>query len=457
MGDEEEDVFVEEKEEELDEESLRKVEEGVDNAFAKAAPSAAFSATVRYDFRYAEDLQGSSLPQGISAFKSLLPFSQPPPSAAQQLADLLSGTFPWQCSVCTLLNEPGSKVCSVCGASPPPLPSIPFPDLSSKPKDSDPSSVASSSVPSASQGDESSQVPNEQELSAESSSNIISNEESLFTIIKMKDCASFVSLRRETGLCCDTKLLGNSGPFFENWTITMDILLPQLPSNEPLPLLSCFHDPSHARSTKETVVYPNGSVGIFDALSDKPETWIKPGVWTRITIRYGPGDASNFSNRKLAIFVNGKKSIEIDKGIFHEPCGRFSIPSEGFLLFGGDIPEAEGVCVRYVDFTSRCITDSEVKTRLHSSVYSQWQQESASSEAQLFASKSLKPLYKRPPFVWEEIAYISEFGDAMVEGTGLDGASSILELFEFSLLLLQECFKNSKVPLTCSLLKSCKS
>jgi hypothetical protein len=144
-----------------------------------------------------------------------------------------------------------------------------------------------------------------------------------------------------------------------------------------------------------------------------------------VTIRYGPGDASNYSNRKLTIFTNGKKSVEIDKGIFHDPCGRFSIPSEGFLLFGGDIPEAEGVCVRYVDFSGQCISDSEVKTRLHSSVYSQWQQEAASSEAQIFAAKSLKPLYKRPPFVWEEIAYISEFGDAMVEGTGLDGASSI--------------------------------
>ena len=272
MAEVEEEEFVEEKEEELDEESIEKVVVGVDEAFAKPKPSTNFSSTLRFDFRYSEENKESSLPQGISAFKSIQPFSLPPPpptSAAQQLAELLSGTFPWQCSECTLFNEPGIKSCGACGASPPP-PSISFPDLASLAPAQDssvehPSESSSSVAESQPHGDEADKLKGKEDSVV---SEKASSADDLYSIVQMKDCASFLSLHQLTGLRCDTSTLANESPFFENWTISMDILIPQLPTNEPLPLLSCFHDPTRTRSTKEAVVYPNGSVGIFDVISD---------------------------------------------------------------------------------------------------------------------------------------------------------------------------------------------
>lgn len=82
-----------------------------------------------------------------------------------------------------------------------------------------------------------------------------------------------------------------------------------------------------------------------------------------------------------------------------------------------------GVDVRYVEFSNRCLTDAEIRVAKSKSIYLQFK--SAAPDDEIRHSLALQPLYKRPPPVWSEMAYVSEFGDASVEGTALAGASSV--------------------------------
>ena len=102
------------------------------------------------------------------------------------------------------------------------------------------------------------------------------------------------------------------------------------------------------------------------------------------------------------------------------------MPKDGFLLFASKNPEAmPGTSIRYLRFDSEHLDDAGIRSAQLTSVFSQWQREKAAASADFLQQLSLKSLYKRPPAVWQELAYICEFGDATVEGTGLDGATSI--------------------------------
>lgn len=102
------------------------------------------------------------------------------------------------------------------------------------------------------------------------------------------------------------------------------------------------------------------------------------------------------------------------------------MPKDGLLLFASQDPmQMPGASVRFAEFHNRALTNDEVRKITHASIYSQWQSDAAKAQADLFNSLALQPLYKRPPFVWQEIAFISEFGDASVEATGIEGASSV--------------------------------
>ncbi len=256
--------------------------------------------------------------------------------------------------------------------------------------------------------------------------------------------------------------------YFEEWTLSMDVKFDELPGVSQA-ILQCHADHQHLRHTVESLLYATGGVGVFEETTEDPSLFMQPGQWTRLTLRFGPalspastgsssgsfGRPASFGDdphvdtarftlrgrgmpyggaggvnppmpRVLTVFVNGKKALELKKGVFDARGGRFSIPRAGFLLFAGqDAQQMHGVHLRYLEFVGRALSDSQVKKAQHASVYSQWQTEAAQAKADRLASLALRSLYKRPPFVWQEMSYICEFGDAKLEGTGLEGACSI--------------------------------
>ena len=116
--------------------------------------------------------------------------------------------------------------------------------------------------------------------------------------------------------------------------------------------------------------------------------------------------------------MNGRQTSKIRKGVFDSGGGRFSIPADGFKLFVSQDPtRMTGTAVRCIRFNSGWVSDEQLRSQQLSSVYSQWLEEVAREDADLTARLSLSELYKRPPPVWQDAAYIAEFGDASVEGT----------------------------------------
>jgi hypothetical protein len=162
------------------------------------------------------------------------------------------------------------------------------------------------------------------------------------------DSASYVSLRSCAFMKVDLTCL-NSKKHFESWTITMDMKIDSLPEAGQA-LLQCSADESKLRQTVETEIYPMGSVGIFEEIADI-KTWLKPGKWNRVTIRFGG------TPRTLTTFLNGIKSISVHKPVFDTASGRFAIPAGGLLLFAAQDPrKMPGVHIRSETRpTTRCL------------------------------------------------------------------------------------------------------
>eukprot|EP00729_Bicosta_minor_P009922 gene9922-5877_t len=230
----------------------------------------------------------------------------------------------------------------------------------------------------------------------------------------------------------------------DSWTLTMEVKIDSLPTETPHAILQCNANEHGIQSTVEAELHGIGALTIFDEMPK--DVFFKPGRWNRISIRYGSaalarpqmdmhgrGNMHSYMEqasrgpppRKLSVFINGKLSVELSKGVFTDQ-GRFSMPKDGFLLFASNNPEAmPGTSIRYLRFDSEHLDDAGIRSAQLTSVYSQWQREKAAADADFLRQLSLKDLYKRPPAVWQELAYICEFGDATVEGTGLDGATSV--------------------------------
>lgn len=175
------------------------------------------------------------------------------------------------------------------------------------------------------------------------------------------------------------------------WTISMDIRLSALPESDPIPLLSCSADTGASKGTSELFVYPTGAVTVFDEEPTDPRTLLKPGQWTRVTVRFGKTSESK-DKRVLSVFINGKASItDLHKYDFRPNGGRFAIPMAGFLLFAGKDPGTmPGIDVRYVEFTNRCLSDTEVRVGKSQSIYRQFKQ--AAPDDDIRRSLALQPL-----------------------------------------------------------------
>eukprot|EP00808_Paulinella_micropora_P012931 g61981.t1 len=230
-------------------------------------------------------------------------------------------------------------------------------------------------------------------------------ESPLSTLHKPEDAASFLSLNPMTFLHLDLKSLESSTEFKE-WTITLDIKLNDLPRDTAMGILQCHDDPKQpARTveaelyparTVEAELYPVGAIGIFEEISQKTQTFLKPHVWNRVSLRFGG------SPKALSVFVNGKLSVgPINKGVMAS-TNRFHVPAAGFLLLAAQDPLAipGGAHIRWIEFQGSYLQDNEVRKSQHGSVYSQWLTEARRDRATLLSALSLAPLYKRPPMAW---------------------------------------------------------
>eukprot|EP00478_Filoreta_tenera_P000084 GABV01000084.1.p1 GENE.GABV01000084.1~~GABV01000084.1.p1 ORF type:complete len:285 (-),score=73.45 GABV01000084.1:571-1425(-) len=163
-------------------------------------------------------------------------------------------------------------------------------------------------------------------------------------------------------------------------------------------------------------------------------TLIKPGRWQRVTITMG---GQFGTDRQMRTFVNGQPCATIQKGVFNTPDARFALnAATGALLFGSVKPEAmPGLSVKFVEVYAGTRSAEMVKSLTHAnSVFSQWQLDQKRSRDAMAGQLSLSSLYKRPPPMWLDSAFVGEFGDAFVENTGLEGGSIYGGIRVFSLV-----------------------
>ncbi len=93
-----------------------------------------------------------------------------------------------------------------------------------------------------------------------------------------------------------------------------------------------------------------------------------------------------------------------------------------FCLFGNGNSNGNGVLVRYVELQRGAITAERVRTDAQKNrIYSTWERDRLEALRVLQASLSLASLFKKPPPVWAHPSIVAEFGDAYLEGSGVEG------------------------------------
>jgi len=264
----------------------------------------------------------------------------------------------------------------------------------------------------------------------------IKSDEELYQLHSVPGSASHVSLLNNAFMKIDTSSLppSTTSKFHEDWTISMEMRVSALPeTKKALSLLQCHSKPSSLRETVEAelTLRPNstteGVVGIFDYEEKKEDKkknlpFFQAEKWQTVTLRFG-GSAK----RTLDVFINGKKLQTVDKGVFNRNVkgGRFSIPLDGFLLFAPDlnartkvvskgVDAKSKVDVRFIQFSRKAMSEAEILRSKGASVWSQYLRDTEEAEKAVFQTLALKPLFKRPPFVWQAQAYLCEFGDAIL-------------------------------------------
>jgi len=165
-------------------------------------------------------------------------------------------------------------------------------------------------------------------------------------------------------------------------------------------------------------------------------SWLKPGKWSRVVITFGK-DARN--QRRFTTYVNSKKCVSISaesRGIFARKDDRFSLNAASFLLFSSsnDALMPGGVRIKHLEVRNHCLSAAKVGEQAYANrIWSPWAIAREREEERRRQSMSLQALYKRPPPVWMHPAFLGEFGDAFLEGTGLQGGTVAVSLAMFNL------------------------
>ncbi|KAL6068400.1 Component of oligomeric Golgi complex 3 [Balamuthia mandrillaris] len=244
---------------------------------------------------------------------------------------------------------------------------------------------------------------------------------------EQRDRSTALVVPPQTFLNCKLDLSPNGGVNINDYTLIMDVWLEDLPKDS----LSLYQANYQQRPTEgEAYIIKTGGVGIFGEYGVR-EAWVRPKRWTRIVVTVGG------SPRCMTTYVNGKLCAKVEKGVFHTADGRFAVNTESIMLFNSTKESfMPGVKVKYVEFRPFMMTLEAVKESAQlNRIYSFWEVEKEQEEQRKFEHLSLQSLYKRPPPVWIHPAFLGEFGDAFLEGTGLEGGSLYPSFAVFSMAI----------------------
>lgn len=187
----------------------------------------------------------------------------------------------------------------------------------------------------------------------------------------------------------------------------------------------------------------SGRVGIFD-FEDAKGAKVKSNRWQRVTV--------SVAGSSMATYVDGELCYASD----HLPGGkddRYSLSTQGLQLFGSSKPQLMpgGILVRYVSpsllssDTNRFLQvrsealDAEAvrASTFNNRIVDVQGLRSRAQRRRLMAKLSLAPLrlQRQAQPIWTEGSFLAEFGDAFLEGTGLEGGNilSALKIAELTL------------------------
>lgn len=144
--------------------------------------------------------------------------------------------------------------------------------------------------------------------------------------------------------------------------------------------------------------------------------------------------------RLLTTYVNSKKCAVISsnyRGVVAETDGRFSINPQELFLFGSNSHAAmPGLTVRYVELRRGCLSEERVKLEAQKNrLYSTWEKDRQAELDKLRGNLALSALFKTPPPIWAHPSIMSEFADAYLEGSGLEGGDLSMSSAVYSLLV----------------------
>jgi hypothetical protein len=220
------------------------------------------------------------------------------------------------------------------------------------------------------------------------------------------------------------------------WTITMDLKIAD-EAKIPHEGISLVHTSLvHAEETKgktklnqsngEAMINCDGGVGQLGTFGDVSKARIEPGKWHRIVICIKCATQAN-EKGELRTWIDTVPGCVLKSDEVAAP-GRFELDTEHLFLFSSsDAAMMPGnVLLRTVRVEQRLSTDATVlEDRARDKIISMLNEERIKKIDAQRAGLSLASLFSKPRPIWSTPALIGTFGDAFIEGTGLDGSSCL--------------------------------
>ena len=220
------------------------------------------------------------------------------------------------------------------------------------------------------------------------------------------------------------------------WTITMDLKIAD-EAKIPHEGISLVHTSLvHAEETKgrtklnqsngEAMINCDGGVGQLGTFGDVSKARVEPGKWHRIVICVKCATQAN-EKGELRTWIDTVPGCVLKSDAVAAP-GRFELDTEHLFLFSSsDAAMMPGnVLLRTVRVEQRLSTDATVlEDRARDKIISMLNEERIKKIDAQRAGLSLASLFSKPRPIWSTPALIGTFGDAFIEGTGLDGSSCL--------------------------------
>ena len=142
----------------------------------------------------------------------------------------------------------------------------------------------------------------------------------------------------------------------------------------------------------------------------------------------------------MTTYVNSRKCAVISserRGVVGSIDGRMAIDPAAFYLFASSRGSAMPGCfVRYVELRRGAASEEAVREEAQRNrIYSSWEKDREAELQRLQQNLTLSGLFKKPVPIWVHPAVLAEFGDAYLEGTGLEGGDLPGSVGVLSLLL----------------------